>query len=158
MLNKIQEDIKAAMRNKEKVRVQTLRSIINDLKNAGIEKKGAEKLVQEVSSPAEYLSEQEIVKVIHSAAKRRRESIEQYQSGGRMDLASQEEAELSILSEFLPQPLTPEELKVLVEECILEAKAEQISDMGKVMKIAQAKADGRVDGKALSVEVREQLS
>ena len=157
MLNKIQDEIKNAMRNKDKVRTQTLRSIINDLKNAGIEKKGVEKLTQEVSSPAEYLSEQEIVKVIHSAAKRRRESIEQYQSGGRADLVSQEEAELNILSEFLPQPLTSAELKVLVEECIAEVKAEQMSDMGKVMKVAQVKADGRIDGKALSLEVRSQL-
>ena len=157
MLEAIQAGIKEAMRAKDKLRLQVLRSLLNDMKNAGIEKKGAEGLTAEVASPAEFLEEADLLKVVRSAAKRRNESAEQYRSGGRDDLAAAEEAELAILEEFLPQPLSAEEVAALVAAAIQEAGAASMQDMGKVMKIATPQAAGRADGKVLSAEVRKQL-
>ncbi len=154
MLEKLSESIKDAMRAKDKLRTQTLRSIMNDFKNAGIEKKGRDGLTAEVSSPAEYLDEPEMLKVIQGAAKRRRESAEQYIAGDRQDLADKENLELAILEEFLPKALSPEELEVIVKEAIAEIGATSMADMGKVMKIAQAKIAGRADGKVVSGVVR----
>jgi uncharacterized protein YqeY len=158
MIQKLNDEIKEAMRAKDKLRLKTLRSMMNDLKNAGIEKKGAKGLTEEVASPAEYLEEPEMVKVLQGAAKRRRESIEQYQAGGRPELAEKEEAELKILSEFLPEALSEDALRALVAEAIEAAGASSMADMGKVMKEAQPKVAGRADGKAVSAMVKELLS
>lgn len=154
MLQKLSDSIKDAMRAKDKLRTQTLRSIMNDFKNAGIEKKGRDGLTQEVDSPAEFLDEAEMIKVIQGAAKRRRESAEQYIAGDRQDLADKEVLELAILEEFLPKALTAEELEVLVKEAIAEIGATSMADMGKVMKAAQPKIAGRADGKTVSTMVR----
>ena len=158
MLDRIQSDIKDAMRAKEKERLTVLRSLLNDMKNAGIEKKGAQGLTEEVASPAEYLDEADMLKVIRGSAKRRRESAEQYREGGREDLAEKEDRELAILEEFLPKPLTDEEVTALVAEAIAESGAASMQEMGKVMKIATERAAGRADGKVLSAAVRAQLS
>lgn len=158
MLSKLNDEIKQAMRDKAKLRLQTLRSMMSDLMNAGIEKKGAKGLTEEVASPAEFLEDAEMVKVLQSAAKRRRESIEQYEAGGRPELAAQEKEELSILGEFLPKELGSEELKALVEAAIAEVGAGSMADMGKVMKAVQPLVAGRADGKAISAVVKELLS
>ncbi|MGB0954169.1 MAG: GatB/YqeY domain-containing protein [Planctomycetota bacterium] len=158
MIQKLNDEIKQAMRDKAKARLQTLRSMMNDLKNAGIEKKGNKGLTEEVASPAEYLEEPEMVKILQSAAKRRRESIEQYVEGGRPELAEKEEEELKILAEFLPKALSEEDLRALVAEAIAAVGAGSMADMGKVMKEAQPKIAGRADGKAVSSMVKELLS
>lgn len=154
MLQKLSDSIKDAMRAKDKLRTQTLRSIMNDFKNAGIDKKGRDGLTEAVDSPAEFLDEAEMIKVIQAAAKRRRESAEQYIAGDRQDLADKENLELVILEEFLPKALTPEELEAVVKEAIAEIGATSMADMGKVMKAAQPKIAGRADGKAISTVVR----
>ncbi|MDP7062794.1 MAG: GatB/YqeY domain-containing protein [Planctomycetota bacterium] len=154
MLQKLSDSIKDAMRAKDKLRTQTLRSIMNDFKNAGIEKKGREGLTDDVASPAEFLDEAEMIKVIQGAAKRRRESAEQYIAGDRQDLADKENLELSILEEFLPKALTNEELEAMVKEAIAEIGASSMADMGKVMKAVQPKVAGRADGKTISTMVR----
>lgn len=158
MIQKLNDEIKQAMRDKAKARLQTLRSMMNDLKNAGIEKKGNQGLTEEVASPAEYLEEPEMVKILQSAAKRRRESIEQYVEGGRPELAEKEEEELKILAEFLPKALSEDDLRTLVAEAIAAVGAGSMADMGKVMKEAQPKIAGRADGKAVSSMVKELLS
>ena len=154
MLEKLRNEVKEAMRAKDKLRTQTLRSIMSDFNNAGIDKKGREGLTQEVSSPAEYLDEAEMIKVIQAAAKRRREAAEQYVAGDRPELAAKENLELAILEEFLPKALSPQELEALVKEVIAEIGATSMADMGKVMKVAQEKIAGRADGKAVSAVVR----
>jgi uncharacterized protein YqeY len=154
VLEKLTEGIKDAMRAKDKLRTVTLRSILSDLKNAGIEKKGREGLSGEVASPADYLDEQEMIRTIQSAAKRRRESMEQYLAGDRPELAAKEELELAILEEFLPKALAPEEIEVLVQEAIAEVGAASMADMGKVMKAVQPRIAGRADGKTVSGVVR----
>jgi uncharacterized protein YqeY len=100
------------------------------------------------------LNEAEMIKVIQSAAKRRREAAEQYVAGERPELAEKENLELAILEEFLPKALSSEELEALVKEAIAEIGATSMADMGKVMKVAQPKIAGRADGKAVSAVVR----
>jgi hypothetical protein len=158
MLKKINDEIKQAMRDREKLRLQTLRSLINDFKNAGIDKRGKEGLTEEVNSPAEYLTDEEMIKLIQSAAKSRRESIEQYAAGGRQDLADNEQAELEILSEFLPKQLDEAELEAIVKAAIDETGASSMADMGGVMKVAQVQIAGRADGKRVSGVVRGLLA
>jgi uncharacterized protein YqeY len=158
MLERLSVEIKQAMRDKAKDRLQMLRSMLNDLKNAGIEKKGRDGLTEEVASPAEYLEEAEMVKVLQGAAKRRRESAEQYREGGRPELAEKEEAEIAILEEFLPAALAPEELAALVAEAVAEVGAGGPADMGKVMKAVQPRVAGRADGRTVSTAVKEALS
>ena len=158
MLKKINDEIKQAMRDREKLRLQTLRSLINDFKNAGIDKRGKEVLTEEVNSPAEYLTDEEMIKLIQSAAKSRRESIEQYATGGRQDLADNEQAELEILSEFLPKQLDEAELEAIVKAAIDETGASSMADMGGVMKVAQVQIAGRADGKRVSGVVRGLLA
>ena len=157
MLKTITDEIKQAMRDKEKLRLQTLRSLVNDFKNAGIDKRGKEGLTEEVNSPAEFLTEEEMIKIVQSAAKSRRESIEQYVAGGRQDLADIEQAELDILSEFLPKQLDDTELESIVKAAIAESGASSMADMGGVMKIAQVQIAGRADGKRVSGIVRQLL-
>jgi len=154
MLQRLNDEIKQAMRDKAKLRLQTLRSIMNDFKNGGIEKKGVEGLTQEVASPAEHLDEPEMVKIIQSAAKRRREAAEQFKAGDRLELAAQEEEELTILEEFLPAAMGEDELKAIIAAAIAEVGASSMADMGKVMKVVQGKVAGRAEGGAISGIVR----
>ena len=158
MLQRLTDEIKQAMRAKDKLRLQTLRSMLHDLRNAGIDKKGREGLDAEVSSPAEYLDQAEEIKVLQAAAKRRREAAEQYLAGGRPELAAKEDAELKILEEYLPATLGDVELRALVVAAIAELGADSMADMGRVMKEVQPKVAGRADGKVVSSLVRELLA
>lgn len=158
MIEKLSQEIKQAMRDKAKERLQMLRSMMNDLKNAGIQKKGDQGLTAEVASPAEYLEEAEMIKVLQAAAKRRRESAELYRNGDRHELAQKEEAEILILEEFLPAALSEDDLKGLVADAIAEVGAGSMADMGKVMKALQPKVAGRADGRTLSAAVKQALS
>lgn len=157
MLDRLKEDMKSAMRAKEKARLTVIRSIQAELKNAGIEKKGNQGLTEEVESPAHYLDENEQLAVLRSMVKKRRDSAEQYDQGGREDLRDIELAEITVIEDYLPQALSAEEVEALVQEAIAEVGAESMADMGKVMKAVQPKAAGRADGKVLSEAVRRLL-
>ena len=100
----------------------------------------------------------EATTVIRKQVKQRQDSIESFNKGGRPELAAKEEAEMEILNGYLPKAMSPEDLAALVAEAIAEAGATSKAQMGAVMKIASAKAAGRTDGKALSMEVQRQLS
>ena len=142
------EHLKNAMRAKDPVALNTLRAVKSAIKNAAIEKGGAD---------AE-LDEGETVNIIRKQIKQRRESVEQFTKAGRTGLADQEEAEIAILEHYLPAPLSPEEVDELVAGAIEESGASTRSDMGKVMKILQERTAGRADGKSLSQAVMKQLS
>ncbi|MCH2062340.1 MAG: GatB/YqeY domain-containing protein [Roseibacillus sp.] len=142
------EHLKNAMRAKDPVALNTLRAVKSAIKNAAIEKGGAD---------AE-LDESAIVNIIRKQIKQRRESVEQFTQAGRTELADQEEAEIAILEHYLPAPLSPEEVDELVATAIEESGASSRSDMGKVMKILQERTAGRADGKSLSQAVMKQLS
>jgi uncharacterized protein len=130
--------LKAAMLAKDSERLSTLRLLKSALGYVQIEKK------------TDQLSDADVVAVIQKEAKKRRDSIEQYRTGGRPELADKEGRELAILETFLPQPLSPEELETLVRGTIQELGATSKKEMGPVVKAVQAKAAGRADGKTIS--------
>jgi len=158
MLEQLQNDMKTAMKAREKERLAVIRSIQAELKNVGIDKKGKEGLTNEVSSPAEYLNDQEMLGVLRSMVKKRKDSAEAYTAGGRQDLVDTELSEIVFIEAYLPQPLSEAEMEALVKEAIEEIGASGMADMGKVMKASQAKADGRADGKVMSGIVRKLLA
>lgn len=118
------------------------------LKYAAIEKPGAE----------DVLSDAEAAQVIRKQVKQRQDSIESFEKGGRPELAAKEKEELAVLNSYLPQQMSNEELKAVVQATILELNAATKAQMGAVMKALQAKLAGRVDGKSLSQEVQKQLA
>jgi uncharacterized protein len=145
---RVDSDLKEAMRAKDTTKLGVLRMLKSALKYAGIAKSGAE---------AE-LSNTEATQVIRKQVKQRQDSIESFEKAGRTELVEKEKEELSILNEYLPQPMSADEISKVVHETIAETGATSRAQMGAVMKALQAKVAGRVDGKALSAEVQRQLS
>src|SRR5215468_6858845 len=148
LLERVDLDLKEAMRAKDATKVGVLRMLKSAFKYAAIAKSGAE---------AE-LSDAEAAQVIRKQVKQRQDSIESFEKGGRAELAEKEKEELSILNSYLPQALSAEELAKIVRETIAETGATSKAQMGAVMKALQAKVAGRADGKTLSAEVQKQLS
>ncbi|HBM77322.1 MAG TPA: glutamyl-tRNA amidotransferase [Verrucomicrobiales bacterium] len=146
--NRLTEDLKNAMRAKDSMALNTLRAVKSAIKNAAIEKGGADAI----------LDEGEIVGIIRKQIKQRRESMDQFNKAGRLELAQKEESEIGLLEHYLPSPLSLEEIDELVNSAIAECNASARSDMGKVMKILQEKTAGRADGKTLSQAVMKQLA
>ena len=145
---RVDSDLKEAMRAKNATKLNVLRMLKSALKYAAIAKSDAE---------AE-LSDAEAVQVIRKQAKQRQDSIESFEKGGRAELAEKEKEELAILNTYLPQGMTPDELAKVVRETIAELGATSKAQMGAVMKALQAKGGGRADGKTLSSEVQKQLT
>jgi uncharacterized protein YqeY len=145
---RIDEDLKDAMRAKNAARLSVLRLLKAALKNAAIEKVGAD---GELNDP-------DMVAVIRKQVKQRQDSIESFEKGGRADLAEKEKAEIAVLSDYLPRAMSAEELQKMVAETIAEVGATSRAQMGAVMKALQPKIAGRTDGKTLSAEVVRQLS
>jgi len=145
---RVDSDLKDAMRAKNTTKLGVLRMLKSALKYAAIAKSGAE---------AE-LSEAEAAQVIRKQVKQRQDSIESFEKGGRAELVEKEKEELAILNGYLPQPMSAEEISKIVRETISEAGATSRAQMGAVMKALQTKVAGRVDCKALSAEVSRQLS
>jgi uncharacterized protein YqeY len=144
---KISEDLKAAMKSGDKIRLETLRMIRAALKEREIEKRGS-------GSP---MSADDDVSVLISAAKRRKESIELFQKGGRMDLVEQEGKELAIIQEYLPKQATHEEIQQIIREAIRVAGAVSAADFGKVMPAVMKQLKGRADGKMIQELVKQLL-
>ena len=133
----LQEAAKAALKSGDALKLSTLRLLLAAIQNEEI------RLRKE-------LGPDEIQKVISTLTKQRSESIELYRKGGRDDLARKEEAELKILQQFLPQPLTEKEVEALIRESIAESGARGVQDLGKVMKQVMPKVSGRSDGKRVN--------
>jgi len=144
----VDNDIKEAMKAKDMARLNPLRMLKSALKNAAIEKGGAEGVLDDVEASA----------IIRKQIKQRQDAVEGFEKGGRPELAATEKAEIELLSVYLPKGLSAEELTALVKDAIAESGATTKQQMGAVMKIASAKAAGRADGKALSAEVQKQLA
>ena len=145
---RVDSDLKEAMRAKDATKLGVLRMLKSALKYAAIAKSGEE---------AE-LSDAEVVQVIRKQAKQRHDSIESFEEGGRTELAEKEKEELAILNSYLPQAISADELTEVVQQTIAETGATSKGQMGIVMKALQAKVGGRADGKTLSAEVQKQLS
>lgn len=145
LIGEIKEEIEAAMREGDAVRRDTLRLIMASLQ-------GAEK---ELQRP---LSEDEELQVLQRERKKRVEAAEAFRSGGREEQAEQEEAELEVLEEFMPEPLSEEELEEIVDDVIAEVGATSMRDIGRVMADVMPQVAGRADGSAVSQLVREKLA
>ena len=145
---RVDSDLKEAMRAKDTTKLGVLRMLKSALKYAAIAKSGAEA----------DLSDAEAVQVIRKQAKQRQDSIESFEEGGRTELAEKEKEELAILNSYLPQAISADELTEVVQQTIAETGATSKGQMGIVMKALQAKVGGRADGKTLSSEVQKQLS
>jgi uncharacterized protein YqeY len=145
---RVDSDLKEAMRAKKTIKVGVLRMLKSALKYSAIEKSGADA----------DLTEAEAVQVIRKQVKQRQDSIESFEKGGRAELAAKEKEELSVLNAYLPQAMSAEELAKVVRETIAELGATSKAQMGMVMKALQTKVAGRADGKTLSAEVEKQLS
>lgn len=144
-LAEIETQIKDAMRAQAKDRLMALRNIKTFLKNKTIDAK-------------RDLNEAEVNQALSTLAKQRRESIEAYNKAGREDLVAKETAELEVIQEFLPQPLSEAELTSLIQDTITKLGAQGPQDMGKVMKELKERVTGRADGKVVSQKVRELLT
>jgi len=143
--NQIDEALKEAIRNQNEVAKNALRGLLTAIKNK-------EKDLKRAPDDAE------ILQIISSQIKQRKESIEQFKSGGREDLAEKEAHEIAVLEKFLPKQLSQEELEAIIAECIQETGATTVKDMGKVMKAVMPKVAGRADGKLVNELVRAKLS
>jgi uncharacterized protein len=141
-------DLKEAMRAKATTKLGVLRMLKSAFTYAAIAKSG----------PEGQLSDADATQVIRKQVKQRQDSIESFQRGGRAELADKEKEELAILSAYLPQAMSADEVAKVVREAIAEAGATSKTQMGVVMNALQAKIAGRVDGKTLSAEVQKQLS
>jgi uncharacterized protein YqeY len=144
LLQKFDDDLKTALKTSDRLKVSVLRMAKAALKNRQIDKR-------------EELSEEDIISVILTLTKQRKESIEQFSKGGREDLAEKERQELSILQSYLPKQLTIEELDKIIIEAIKESSAEGIKDMGKVMRLIMPRVKGAVDGKIVNQRVKDLL-
>src|SRR6266536_4241742 len=145
---RIDSDLKEAMRAKDTTKLSVLRMLKSALKYGAIAKSGAET----------ELNDAEAAQVIRKQAKQRHDSIESFEKGGRAELAEKEKEELAILNSYLPQAISADELAKVVRQTIAETGATSKAQMGIVMKALQAKVGGRADGKTLSAEVARQLS
>lgn len=144
-LDRINEDLKAAMKSKDSERLSTLRMVKTALKNREIDK-------------MEAITDEEAIKTLQSLVKQRRDSIEQYQHAGRIDLAEKEAAEIRTIEEYLPAALDEAAITRVVEETLAETGASSMKDMGAVMKAVMAKLAGQtVDGKAVNQIVKSKL-
>ena len=137
--------LKDAMRARDEVKMATLRLVLTAIKNREKEARS-------------LLEDQEVISVITSQIKQRRESIEQYRKAGREDLAETEEKELQILQGYMPEQVSEEEISNTLDEIIAEVGAVSMKDMGKVMKAAMAKLAGKAEGGAINAMVKEKLS
>jgi uncharacterized protein YqeY len=144
LVEKINSDLISAMKSKDEVRLKVLRMLKSELKYKAID-------------AGQDLSDDDAVAVLSSAAKKRNEASEEYRRGGRDDLAEQEMAEFEIIKEYLPEQLSEDELKQLVEKAVAETGADSMNDLGAVMKSLMPQVRGRADGKSVNIAVRSIL-
>ena len=143
---KIQKDYVEAMKARDPLRSGTVNFLRAQLKNVRINER------------KETLTDEEVISVIKKQIKQRQDSIEQFKAGSRADLVEKEEAELKILSSYLPEALSEAEIQAIIQEAKKETGAATMKDMGSLMKAAGAKIQGRADNKLVSELVRKSLS
>lgn len=144
---KLNEDMKQALRKKDVLKLSTIRLLLAAIKNLEIAK-GKDK----------ELKESDLMGALSVEAKKRKEAIAEYKQGKREDLVRKETKELEIIKEYLPEELSPEELERIIKETIEEVGAKALKDMGKVMGAVMGKVQGRADGKVVNQMVRERLT
>jgi len=142
---RITDDMKAAMKGGEKERLATIRMIL-----AGIKQREVDERIT--------LDDSQVLAVLEKMIKQRKESIAQFESGGRADLVAKESSELALLQGYLPAQLSDAEIDALITSAVASTGATSIKDMGKVMGVVKAQAQGRTDMGALSARIKQKLS
>ena len=145
LAERLNEDLKLAMKSQDKFKLSVLRMVRAAIKNQEIERK-------------RELDDSEVIDVLSREIKQRRDSLQDFEKAGRTDLAEQATAEIEIISAYLPKPLTDEEVTALVQQTIQETGASSKADMGKVMAALMPKVKGRADGKLVNQIVSQHLS
>jgi uncharacterized protein YqeY len=145
LFEKIDQDMKQALKARDKERLSVLRGLKSDLKYRQIDK-------------GDELSEEDAIAVLSSAAKRRRESIDEFRKGGREDLVRKERFELEVITTYLPQQLSEEKLREIIREAIAETGADSPQKLGLVMKIVMPKIKGQADGKLVNKLAMDMLA
>ena len=145
MLDQLQKELKIAMKAGEKAKMMGLRNIIGKIKAAQIDK-------------GETLTNEESLKILKTAAKQLKESIDQYQKGGRDDLAEKEAFELTLLEKYLPEQLSEEQIRQTVKNIVKNTGSGSMQDMGKVMGATMQELAGSADGKIVQKIVQEELN
>lgn len=145
--DRISDDMKAAMKSGDKLRLETLRTLRAVLMEKEIEKRGS-------GNP---VSAEDEIAVLMTAAKKRKESIEQFEKGRRMELAEQERKELAIIQEYLPKQMSPEEIGTVIDEQATQSGAMGTADFGKLMPLVMKQLKGKADGKLVQDLVRKKL-
>jgi uncharacterized protein len=143
--DRITEDMKGAMRAGEKERLGTIRLVL-----AGIKQREVDERIT--------LDDSQVLAVLEKMIKQRKESIAQFESGGRADLVAKEQAELAVLQVYLPAQMSDAQIDALIAEAIATTGATSVKDMGKVMGIVKAKAQGKADMGAVSARIKQKLS
>lgn len=143
--DQIMDDVKSAMKEKNQLKLNTLRFLQSAVKN------------REIEMRPDPITEDEVMAVIKKLVKQRKESIEQYVNGGRQDLADQEAAELKILENYLPAQMSRDAIEKLVAEVIASVGAKTVKDMGPVMKEVIARSKGTADNKTVSEVIKSKL-
>jgi hypothetical protein len=142
---RIRKDMQGALKEKNKIKLETLRSLIAQIKDERI------KLMRD-------MTEEDVITVLNRAVKRRNESIELFRQGNRFELAEQEETEAEIIKTYLPEPLSESEIEQIVIRIIKDVGAESEKDIGKVMGPVMKEMKGKADGKLVQNVVRKTLS
>ena len=160
---KIQEGLKAALIQKKELELSVLRMLLAAISNKETEKrtkiwKAKPELKSEELEKESQLADEEILEVVSSEIKKRKESILEFEKGGRNELAEKEKTEMEILKIYLPEQLPEEEVKKLVKEAVEKVGAKEMKDMGKVMAELMPKVKGKADGSLVSKIVKESLS
>ena len=142
----IETDLKAAMKARDSETVQTLRSVLTGIKNLRTE-----------AGHGDEVTEEEVTTLVEKEAKRRAEAAEAYDEGGRPELAEKERRELRVLERYLPERLSEDDLRAIVDETLAEVGASDPGDLGRVMQAIMPKVKGQADGKQVNAIVRERL-
>ncbi len=149
LIDQLPEDLKQAMKAKDRVRLRTIRSLRAALQ---------EKEIKERQGGEAHLSEEQVLAVVQKQAKQRREAIIQYEQAGRDDLVAKEREELEIIEAYLPKQLGDDEIRRVVQEIVTTTGASSLRDMGKVMGAAMEQLKGRADGRRISEIAKALLS
>lgn len=149
LLEQIKNELTEAMKAKDETKVSTLRFLLAQIQNKTIALRQAQ---------GESLSDEQVIEVIQKQAKERRESIEAFKQGRREDLVGKEQSELDILNKYLPQQISEDELRKIVQETVTEVGAISPADFGKVMGVVMVKVKGKAEGKKVTEVVKEALS
>lgn len=144
-IEKLRAEQKNAMRARDKVRLGTIRLALAAIKQDEVDMRKS-------------LSEPEVISILTKMVKQRKDSIAQYEAAGRQDLADIEAQEISVVQDFLPRPLSSDELKVIIENAISTASATSVRDMGKVMGLIKPQVEGRADMGQVGADIKKRLS